>query len=277
MTGGDLLREIQTVLENGNIENARFDGAQIVSHTLSKTPSQIMTDDEEVSKKEYETALSLADRRLENYPLQYLLGSWEFYSLPFRVGEGVLIPRPETELLVDMAVDYISDAEGLRIIDLCSGSGCVAVAIEQNVGDCSVFALEKSEDAFSYLEENIKLNHSEVVPVLGDIFDGTDETYDLIVSNPPYINKNDMENLDPELYHEPQDALFGGDDGLDFYRVIAKKWVPALNPGGAVMLEIGYDQKDAVSEILTASGITAIECIKDLSGFDRVIIGTMPA
>lgn len=275
MTALDALRNAEAKLTEAGIEDAKFDAEQIVLYVCDMTSSQLRLNDEEISRRKLDRIDELCEKRIARYPLQYLVEEWEFYSLPFKVGEGVLVPRPETELLVDTAIDYIGDCEGLKIIDLCSGTGCVAVAVAKNIAGCEIYALEKYDEAYEYLCDNIKLNDADVEPIQGDIFVEPDLKYDLILSNPPYIPSDDVKKLQTEVTFEPTTALNGGGDGLDFYRAIAEKWIPCLNDGGAVIVEIGFDERDGVTEIFSNAGLTNIECKKDLSGLDRVIIGTM--
>lgn len=249
-----LKQEIEEILLNNNIENSRFEAKELYNA---------------FSGEELKKAI---ERRLKGEPLQYILGEWEFYSLPFIVGEGVLIPRPETELLVDLALKYAT--KDSKIIDLCSGSGAIAIAVAKNTG-AKVYALEKYEKAFNYLEKNIALNNAKVTVIKEDIFNfSTNEKFDIILSNPPYIKTADLEDLQKEVKREPMTALDGGEDGLIFYRHIAtlKKH---LNKGGKIMVEIGFDQAEAVQELFKKSGLLT-EVHKDLNGVQRVIIGTLP-
>lgn len=217
-----------------------------------------------------------AARRLQGEPLQYILGEWEFYSLPFEVGPGVLIPRPDTECLVEQALEYLKGRPPQRIIDLCSGSGAVAVAIAHHAPQCSVTALEKEPEAFGYLERNIRRNHAgNVRAVCADLLDGPRGLgpFDLIVSNPPYIRSKVIDTLEEPVKREPRTALDGGADGLDFYRAILSLWLPALRQGAAAMVEIGYDQAGEVFALF-APHFAHCACIQDYSGLDRVIVAT---
>lgn len=277
MTAREVLNQAYKKLSDANTSDALFDAEQIVINVLGTSLSRLKTQEIEVSEKQREEILSHTKKRAEHYPLQYILGEWEFYSLPFKVSEGVLIPRPDTELLVDTALEYIGSAKGLNIIDLCSGSGAIAVAISKYKSGQNVVALEKSKTAFSILKENIKLNAAKVTAVLGDVFEPDENEYDLIVSNPPYIESSELESLQDEVKHEPTMALDGGEDGLRFYKAIANLWVPKLKHGGALMVEIGYTQAQEVMRIFEEVGLKHIECKKDLSGNDRVIIGTVNA
>ena len=243
----------KTLLENG-IENPRFEAKELYNA---------------FSGEELKKAI---ERRIKGEPLQYILGEWEFYSLPFIVGEGVLIPRPETELLVDLALKYATKES--KIIDLCSGSGAIAIAVEKNTG-ASLFALEKYEKALNYLEKNIALNKANVKVIKEDLFKfEPSEKFDIIISNPPYIKKADLASLQKEVKFEPMTALDGGEDGLIFYRHIAKL-KKHLNKGGKIMVEVGFDQAKSVQELFEKSGLLT-EVHKDLSGVQRVIIGTLP-
>ena len=214
-------------------------------------------------------------RRLKGEPLQYILGKWGFYKGEFLVGEGVLIPRQDTETLVETAVDFLKDKENPTVIDLCSGSGCVAISIATDYPNAQVIACEKYEKAYSYLKKNIAHNKTEnVTPKLLDITEQTLGQADLIVSNPPYITKKDMENLQSEVRKEPETALYGGEDGLYFYRVIAEKWSKCLKKGGMLALEIGIGQEQDVMDLLCKAGFKNIGTKKDLCGVQRVVFGT---
>lgn len=217
-------------------------------------------------------------RRLDGEPLQYILGEWEFFSLPFAVGPGVLVPRPDTECLVERALTYLKKKPMARVADLCSGSGAVAVAIGHEAPQCWVTAVEWDQTAFGYLEQNIRLNQaSNVTAVRADVLAGPQDIgpFDFIVSNPPYIPSAVIEELDVSVRREPHIALDGGEDGLTFYRAILSRWLTVLSPHGALMVEIGFDQGQAVSELFAAY-FRQVECFRDYGGNDRVIIGTHP-
>lgn len=249
-----LKSEIEKILLENGIENPRFEAKELFNAYSG----------EDLKKA--------VERRLLGEPLQYILGEWEFYSLPFIVGDGVLIPRPETELLVDLALKEIKP--DCKVIDLCSGSGAIAVAVAKN-SNATVYALEKYEKAISFLERNIALNKVAVKIIKEDLFNfSPTEKFDIIISNPPYIKTSVLDSLQKEVKHEPVTALDGGEDGLIFYRHIAglKKH---LNKGGKIMVEIGFDQSDAVQEIFQQNGLTT-KAYKDLNGVQRVIIGTLP-
>lgn len=275
MTATEILYEITEKLENAAIEDAKFEAEQIVTSVCDISLSQLLLNGaEEISAKKQDKIFAVTEKRCEHYPLQYLLGEWEFYSLPFKINEGVLIPRPDTEILVDTALDYIADSENMDIADLCSGSGCIAIAVEKNAPENRVTAYEKYDAAYKCLCENIKLNNSQAEAVCYDIADGPDKHFDMILSNPPYIKSRDIPSLQKEVGFEPTTALDGGEDGLKFYRIICDKWVPYLKDGGVLITEIGYDQKADVIKIFENANLTCVECKTDYEGNDRVVIGT---
>ena len=253
-------------------DEARSEAEIFVSHTLNVSRGSLKITAKEISK---ETLEDFIEKRKKGEPLQYILGKWDFYKWEFYVGEGVLIPRQDTETLVEVATDFLKTKENPGVIDLCSGSGCVAISIAADYKDAQIIAAEKYEKAFYYLEKNIKHNKANnVKPVLTDITKDVFGEYDLIVSNPPYITKKDMENLPKEVKSEPETALFGGNDGLYFYRVIAEKWIPRLKKGGMLAVEIGIGQEGQVIEIFEKSGLKNVRTKKDLCGVQRVVFGT---
>ncbi len=273
MTAIDVLKEVVKILE-GFVEDCRFEAEEIVTSVCGISKHRLNIESPLITEAQINRIFEIAEKRAQNYPLQYLLGSWEFYSLPFCVGEGVLIPRADTEILVEQALKFINGRSGLNIIDLCSGSGCVAIATEKNAKGNFVTALEKEQAAYRYLKKNIELNRSAVKPMLGDVFfPNAKEEYSLILSNPPYIKAEQLKHLQKEVLFEPVSALDGGKDGLIFYRAICEKWVPLIKHGGALMVEIGFDQRQEVTEIFQNAGLSSVECVKDYGGNDRVIIG----
>lgn len=219
--------------------------------------------------------LSLAQRRSEGEPLQYLLGQWEFWGCNFKVGEGVLIPRPDTETLVEQVLDICrrNSLSAPKIADLCSGSGCIAAALKKELPDAEVYAVELSEKALPYLRQNIKLNGLDIHIIEGDVLKGETAReitgLDILVSNPPYLTSQDMRELMTEVRYEPESALFGGEDGLDFYRAITKLWKSSVKNGGYIAYEFGMGQHDAVKDILEENGFTDVELRRDGGGIIR--------
>ncbi len=247
-----------------------FDSREIVREVCGrKTPDDIITDEQ------HSACLDMAEKRAGGIPLQYIFGHWEFYGYDFKVGRGVLIPRPETELLCDIAIKHLKTVNG-SFIDLCSGSGCIAVTIANQTGK-SGYAVELSEDAFEYLLHNIKSNNADVKTIKGDIFDCSiissfdDESLAAIISNPPYISKADMQRLQKEVQFEPETALYGGTDGLDYYRKIFTSWSEKLKKGGLFAVEIGEEQGAAVQALMVNAGYKP-KIVKDYSGFDRIVM-----
>lgn len=235
---------------------------------------------EEAPKEAAEKLLAAVKRRAEGYPLQYLVGSWWFYGRKFEVGEGVLIPREETELLCETALRLLSHEHAPKVADLCSGTGCVGVTIAKERPDAEVFAYELSEDALAYLKRNITLNGAPNVHICrADVLlppEADAPVFDLIACNPPYIRSGEIPLLQPELRAEPYLALSGGEDGLDFYRAVIKNWPGKLRSGGHLVFEMGEDEAPAVERLLMAAGFAEIEIYDDLAGFQREISAKKP-
>lgn len=256
-------------------ENSDFDARCLLEFVLNLNPTQyLLNRSEEVDSVCAEKFLSLVERRSNGEPLQYILGKWEFMGLPFYVGEGVLIPRPETEMLVEFALDFLKDKKNPVVIDLCSGSGCIAISVAKHLPNAKVYAVEKSDLAFSYLKKNIWLNCVfNVSAVHGDIFDSTllsDIKPDLILSNPPYIRSPEIASLQSEVRNEPSMALDGGEDGLVFYREIANGWLDRLGTGGAIAVECAEDQTEDIIRLFSEKTKYA-EAFNDPSGLPRMV------
>lgn len=231
-----------------------------------------------LTKKELEFLENAISLRKNGVPIQYILGSWEFMNMNLKVGEGVLIPREDTAVLVETVIKNANFSKNFNLVDLCSGTGCVALALEKNLKNFNeIYALEYSEKAFEYLSENIKNLASKVKAVKGNIFEDynlfEDDYFDCIVSNPPYIKTADVETLDREVLHEPETALDGGETGLDFYIGICKFWAPKIKPSGILAFEIGQGMHDDVAEIMKNSGFEKINFSKDINGIIRCVIG----
>jgi release factor glutamine methyltransferase len=256
---------------------SKFEAGQLFFHATNRRPQNlVLFGGKEVPEKEAELLLRLCKRRRAGEPLQYLLGEWEFYSLPFKVGRGVLIPRADTETLVDAALDKIKSTPNPEVLDLCSGTGCIAIALAHERPDARVTALEVSDAAYAYLLENISLNHSPVTPKLDDLmYYRHPRALDLVTANPPYIPADAIATLQREVLHEPRGALDGGKDGLDFYRAIARLYKPQLKPGGWICLEVGIGQAGQVSRLLAEQGFNDIGTRNDYGGIARVVYATL--
>ena len=227
MTAPELYFHAKKIFECNNIESASFEAMCILEHVFGKKLSVLLLEKPTASEEQKNTVNNLAYRRISGYPLQYLLGKWEFFGLPFYVGEGVLIPRQDTETLVETVLK-IKLPENPKILDLCSGSGCIAVSLALNIKNADVTAVEISDKAAEYIKKNAELNNTDLNIVKDDVLsEKTAEIFsgiDVIVCNPPYLTAEDMKSLQKEVTFEPETALFGGKDGLDFYRNITKLW-----------------------------------------------------
>ena len=254
-----------------------FEAGEIISYVSGIEKRELVFKlNDLVEKKTLKKANKVLKKRKKGMPLQYILGEWEFYSLPFYVGRGVLIPRPDTEVLAEQAINYLKNIKDPTVYDLCSGSGALAIAIKHNCQNAKVWAVEKSLRAFRYLKKNTKLNNVDIILIKKSIFKWKPkDKADLIVSNPPYITEAEMKKLSKEVKNEPKMALYGGDDGLKFYKFIAKKAKDILNVSGKIMFEIGYEEADAVTKILKEQGFSQIETFLDIEGKDRVVTATL--
>ncbi len=272
----ELFSEITAVLAESGNDCAHFDAQCIFEHVFERPlPMVLMDGNTEVPTDTAEIIRSLTKRRAEHFPLQYILGQWEFFGYPFKVGKGVLIPRPDTETLVEQILDICRE-KGLKspeIADLCSGSGCIAIALKKELPDAEISAVELSEDALVYLRENAVLNGAEINIIKGDVLDENTAAafreLDIIVSNPPYLTETDMNELMEEVTHEPQTALFGGTDGFDYYGAMTRIWKNSLRKGGFLAYEFGLGQHDEVSRILAENGFENIQLRRDTAGIIR--------
>ena len=267
----EAFEKIEELFIEAGVDSPAFEVSVLMEDLLNLPRNPEITVPETVLKPEEEEKLfSAAKKRTEGYPLQYIIGNWEFFGRKFFVGEGVLIPRPETELLCETVLKYFSRTMPPKIVDLCSGSGCIAITLAKELGGADVTAVELYDGAFEYLEKNNAFHGNCVKTLRKDALEPFGE-FDCIVSNPPYITGEEMEELQTEVTFEPKTALFGGTDGLDFYRAIAKNWFEHINEGGLIAFEIGDTQGKAVKEILMENGYKDAGIIKDYEGRDRVV------
>lgn len=270
----ELLGEIVGELSAAGIDNARFDAECIMESAGVPRITLLTEPDMPVAEELVGAAREMSRRRSGGEPLQYILGEWEFYGYPFKVGEGVLIPRQDTELTVEIAEEYLKRNGGEFVADLCAGSGCIGIALARRRG-CRVKSYELFEAAFGYLVRNIGLNgvDGRVEAIKADVLAvEPDERFDVIVTNPPYLTGEDMHRLQKEVSFEPESALYGGSDGLDFYRGILPHWTGCLKKGGLFAAEIGMGQEKDVMRIFEENGIEA-ECARDACGIIRVVYG----
>lgn len=266
-----LLKRAADILEDAGICEAENDAWLLMEKHFGITRTQYYLQmDKSVDETEY---IVLVNRRAKHYPLQYITGEQYFMGLRFEVNEAVLIPRYDTEVLVENVVKHIGSDE-VMVLDVCTGSGCIAISIDKLCKNAVVTALDISSAALEVAKKNDCDNNSDVKFVKSDLFDRINDKYDYIVSNPPYIPTNDIYSLMDEVKgYEPVIALDGSSDGLEFYRRITSDAVDRLNDNGYIFYEIGCEQAADVVDILKDKGFTDIEVIKDLAGLDRVVKG----
>lgn len=265
-------------LLSAGIEDCVFEAKQIIKHITGLRSSEILMNyTKELTEFQSNNLTAILRQRELRYPLQYIFGEWSFYGRDFYVGPGVLVPRADTETVIEVCTEYLKDKKEPKILDLCAGSGCIGITLSKEKEDSSCLMVEKYPEAMRYAEKNITRNKAENAKVLaGDVFEGTasGEKYDLIVSNPPYIAENGTEEVSPETKYEPETALIGGADGLKFYKAITENYKDSLKENGMICFEVGIGQADSVKEILNAAGFTDIGAKKDLNGIERAVYAT---
>lgn len=275
----DWLRQGEARLQAGpHPERAYLDAETLLLHLIGKDRAWLLTHpDEEFGGCKSIGYSQLIERRAAGEPIQYITGECEFFGLPFRVNRDVLIPRPETEHLVEKVLELAADFPRPRIVDVGTGSGAIAVALAHKLPNSEVTAIDLSSAALNVAKENAEYNAVAdrlrflegdlLVPVAG-------EQFDFVVSNPPYVATGDRDTLSVEVRdHEPELALFAGSHGLDIYRRLAPAAYQAVAPNGFALFEIGYGQAEAIAQLLRAAGFRDIEFTKDLQGIERVICG----
>lgn len=274
MTVSELYKKGVDLLKENSSEDAEFDCDCLFERfTGHNRLNRIINPDTDVESQKVTDFLNSVNRRLKGEPLQYILGVWEFMGFEFFVGEGVLIPRPETEILVEQAIEYIKTHKNAVVYDLCAGSGAIGLSVAKLCPDCRVYLFEKYEGALNYLNINRdKLNAENASVIKYDIFDGFEmstEAPDIILSNPPYVETQEISTLQSEVGFEPKTALDGGEDGLDFYRCIKDKWSDYIKPGGRLIMECGEAQSREIADMFSKA--SAIEFIKDFNNIERVV------
>jgi len=292
LTAGAAQKKVWTILEmlqwgtsylaEKGFEESRLTVELLLAHTLQLKRIQLYTNFDRPLGEDELSAFKLSfQRKLQHEPLQYILGSTEFMGMEFAVDKRVLIPRPETEVLVETSVHFLREhfsGQPVRILDIGTGSGCIAVSLAKMVGNASVTAIDVSEEALAVAEVNAKKNGVEerVKLTVQDILHAGEndfpETFHLIVSNPPYISAKEFADLPPEIRdHEPSSATTDGGDGLSFYRHVARTGRGWLDPRGAVIVEFAYNQPELVSQIFAAAGWQGIQVTKDYDGNPRCL------
>ena len=278
MTVRALYNEIRKRLSSA-VEDPVFEALCLVEYVFGMDRSALLLKgDTQAAAQAAEQMRLLADRRINGEPLQYLLGKWPFMNLELFCGEGVLIPREDTSVLVYAAKERLNGKTSVKGVDLCAGTGAVALAMAMETG-AKITAVELFDGAFSFLERNLeKYPELSVCAVRGDVLskacaDTFQNNLELIVSNPPYIETEELPTLQKEVQHEPMTALDGGRDGLVFYRAICDIWAEKLCSGGVLAVEIGETQGEVVAELFRAAGLHDIRIHKDLGELDRAVSG----
>lgn len=278
---GDLYQDTRrALLQTEDAQDAGVLARMLVCHYSGKSQADFLADRDLYASDKIVSDVEAGLRRLLNgEPMPYILGQWEFFGLPLHVNKNVLIPRDDTVAVADLAIKKALFLEkDPRVLDLCCGSGCIGLAIASRVKDAKVTLADISHEALAVAKENVALNKlsGRVRCVRADALEPAFPflgRYDMIVSNPPYITRADMEDLEKSVKDfEPHLALFGGEDGLDFYRSIVKNFAPALKPGGYLAFEFGDGQGDDVCKILEENGYTVLERAKDYNHRERAVL-----
>ena len=275
----ELINYGREVLIENNIEDYSIISKMLAKHILKMTNVEIIINEEkEISEEEknrYDFALT---EIVKGIPVQYITHNQEFMGMNFYVNEDVLIPQPDTEILVEEVIKLCKNyKDNIKILDICTGSGAIGISIVKSVENINLIASDISDKALEIAKKNAKNNEilNRIDFVKSDMFENINDKFDIIVSNPPYIETNVINTLSKQVQNEPHLALDGGKDGLDFYRILANQAKEYLKPNGYLCMEIGYNQKDKVEQLLKENGYKNIYCKKDLSGNDRVIIANL--
>lgn len=272
----DILRKEIYNLKENNIDNSTLKAKILLANILNVKKEYLLIHSEEEVKQEdkikYEDCIK---ELIKGKPLQYITNKQEFMGLDFYVDENVLIPQPDTEILVEKTIEIADNTQKNKVLDMCTGSGCIAISLAKNIDNSQITAADISDNALIIANRNAINNNLEnkIKFINSDMFSNINEKFDIIVSNPPYIETKTINKLDIEVQNEPLLALDGGIDGLKFYNIIANNAFKYLNENGYLLLEIGYNQQKSVTQLLQNTGkYTNIETIKDLGGNYRVVI-----
>lgn len=270
-----LKKEINNLKQN-NIENSTLKAKILLANILNVKKEYLLIHSEEEIKQEdkikYENCIK---ELIKGKPLQYITNKQEFMGLDFYVDENVLIPQPDTEILVEKAIEIAETTQKNKILDMCTGSGCIAISLAKKINNAQITAVDISNSALNVANKNAINNNVEnkIKFINSNMFNNIEEKFDIIVSNPPYIETETINKLEIEVQNEPHLALDGGIDGLKFYKTIANNAFKYLNENGYLLLEIGYNQQNSVTQLLQDIGkYKNIETIKDLGGNYRVVI-----
>ena len=273
----DVLQWSSQDLAKRDIEKPRLDAEVLLGKALGLTRLELYTNfDRPLSDNERRRFRDFISRRRRREPVAYITGEKEFYSLCFEVSPDVLIPRPESEVLVDEVLDFAKGKKNLKVADVCTGSACIAIALAKNL-DAEISASDMSAAALDLAAKNCKKHRVSLALRRGNLLEayGDEETFDVIVSNPPYIEETELSSLPPEVKWEPSLALDGGRDGLDKIRELVKDARAHLNDNGLLLIEIGSKQGKEAKRILERAEMNGVEVLRDLAGLDRVLKGRM--
>ncbi len=264
------LKEARDLLSQAGINDFNTDAEILLEYVTGYDHTTlILKRSEDIAEEAYLSYQELVRRRAEHIPVQYLTGNQEFMGLSFTVDKNVLIPRQDTEILVMEACKY---TEGKNVLDMCTGSGCIIISVIKLGKAIGGTGVDISSAALEIAKKNAQDNNVQVVFIQSDMFNKVCGRYDVIVSNPPYVTEEELNTLEPEVkLHEPRLALYGAENGLAFYRILAEKGKNHLEKNGRLIVEIGCNQAAEVSEIFAANGYKDIKVIKDLAGLDRVV------
>lgn len=263
------------MLKSNNVESPKLKARLLLQYVLDKPRQYIIVyDNKEIDKQQQWQYFVNIEKLTKGIPLQHITHRQEFMKMDFFVDENVLIPRPDTEILVEEVIKIAQKYNSPRILDLCTGSGAIAISLKKFVPNADITAVDISEKALEIAQKNAKKLKTKINFLKSDLFDKLDnKKFDIIVSNPPYIRKDEIKKLSEEVQKEPKIALDGGEDGLDFYRIIAEQAINYLKTGSFLCFEIGYNQKNDVIKIIEdEQNYKNTYCKKDLYGNDRIII-----
>ena len=264
----DALNDAKIILKENNVDERE---ARLLLAFSLEVPIEKLLLLKTCTLREYSKFIKIINKRASGIPYAYIVGHKEFMKLDFEVNKNVLIPRADTDILVTEVINLNKK----KILDMCTGSGCIAISLAKYIDGAKVDAVDISEKSLTIAEVNAKKNNVDVKFINSNLFEKITDKYDLIVSNPPYIKTSDLRDLQFEVKNEPLKALDGGDTGLYFYKKIIKEATKFFNENGVLAFEIGYDQAEDVSNLLKENGYQNIKVIKDLSGNDRVIISNL--
>lgn len=274
MTIQDLLELGIKELRRAKIDNPQWLAKKILANEIDKNITYLaIHNKEEIDDKTKEKFKLAIIKKQNGIPLQYITHKQDFMGLCFYVDENVLIPRVDTEILVEEVIEIAKNTENIKILDMCTGSGAIAISLAKYLPNAKISASDKSIKALKIAKENAKNNNVKIDFIESDLFKNINHKYDIVVSNPPYIETEVIKTLDVEVQNEPLMALDGGKDGLDFYRIIANEVKEYLNKDGYLAFEIGYNQREAVTEILNKEGYVNIYSKKDYGGNNRIVVG----